>query len=153
MDAERFNILSEADTKAKLIDPLLHKRGWTEDFIRREETARGINIIDGKPKRIIIDERHRSAWGKWSIVLKRNPKAIQIGLTATPCSWEGGTEEERKQDEEITANNLEYFGTPVSKLLAIILRTGEEGTSAEELAKRLLNHFGSLRAIDPAPIM
>ena len=62
---------------------------------------------------IIIDECHRSAWGKWSIVLKRNPLAIQIGLTATPRSWEGGTEEERKNDEEITANNLKYFGKPV----------------------------------------
>ncbi|MCL0093851.1 DEAD/DEAH box helicase family protein [Dehalococcoidia bacterium] len=39
---------------------------------------------------IIIDECHRSAWGKWSIVLKRNPDAIQIGLTATPRHWEGG---------------------------------------------------------------
>ncbi len=62
---------------------------------------------------IIIDECHRSAWGKWSIVLKRNPEAIQIGLTATPRHWEGGADEERKQDEEITANNLKYFGEPV----------------------------------------
>jgi len=62
---------------------------------------------------VVIDECHRSAWGKWSIVLKRNPLAIQIGLTATPRSWEGGTEEERKNDEEITANNLKYFGKPV----------------------------------------
>ena len=29
--------LSEADTRAKLIDPALHVRGWTEDLIRREE--------------------------------------------------------------------------------------------------------------------
>lgn len=62
---------------------------------------------------IIIDECHRSAWGKWSIVLKRNPNAIQIGLTATPRYWEGGSEEDRKRDEEITANNLQYFGEPV----------------------------------------
>jgi len=62
---------------------------------------------------IIIDECHRSAWGKWSIVLKRNPRAIQIGLTATPRYWEGGSEEERREDEEITANNLRYFGEPV----------------------------------------
>lgn len=41
---------------------------------------------------------------------------------------------------------------PLSKLLAIVLRTGKEGTNAEELAKRLLNHFGSLRAIDSASI-
>ncbi|MCX7732734.1 MAG: DEAD/DEAH box helicase family protein [candidate division WOR-3 bacterium] len=62
---------------------------------------------------IVIDECHRSAWGKWSIILKRNPEAVQIGLTATPRYWEGGNEEERKQDEEITANNLQYFGEPV----------------------------------------
>ena len=43
--------LSEADTKAKLIDPALHSRGWTEDLVRREETAQGIDIVDGKPKR------------------------------------------------------------------------------------------------------
>jgi type I restriction enzyme R subunit len=62
---------------------------------------------------IIIDECHRSAWGKWSTILRHNPKAVQIGLTATPRSFEGGTKEERREDEEITANNLEYFGEPV----------------------------------------
>ncbi|MEA1964943.1 MAG: DNA repair protein RadC [Candidatus Aerophobetes bacterium] len=40
----------------------------------------------------------------------------------------------------------------LSKLLAIILRTGREGISAENLAKRLLNHFGSLRKINSASI-
>ena len=62
---------------------------------------------------IIIDECHRSAWGKWSTILRRNPKAVQVGLTATPRSFEGGSKEERREDEEITANNLEYFGEPV----------------------------------------
>lgn len=62
---------------------------------------------------IIIDECHRSAWGKWSTILRRNPKAIQIGLTATPRLFEGGTVGERREDEEITANNIEYFGEPV----------------------------------------
>ena len=41
---------------------------------------------------------------------------------------------------------------PLSKLLAIIIRTGKEGISAQELSKRLLNHFGSLRSIDSATI-
>ena len=41
---------------------------------------------------------------------------------------------------------------PLSKLLAIILRTGKEGINAEELAKRLLNRFGTLRELDSAPI-
>jgi DNA repair protein RadC len=40
----------------------------------------------------------------------------------------------------------------LSKLLAIILRTGKEGESAEELARKLLNKFRSLRGIDLAPI-
>ncbi|MEW6377808.1 MAG: DEAD/DEAH box helicase family protein [Thermodesulfobacteriota bacterium] len=62
---------------------------------------------------IIIDECHRSAWGRWSIVLRQNPEAVQIGLTATPRSFVGGTPEERREDEEITANNLRYFGDPI----------------------------------------
>src|SRR5437870_8721858 len=41
----------EADTRAKLIDPALHTRGWTEDLIRREETAGAIEIVDGKPRK------------------------------------------------------------------------------------------------------
>jgi type I restriction enzyme R subunit len=42
---------NEADTRAKLIDPGLHKRGWTEDLIRREETAGAIEILGGKGRR------------------------------------------------------------------------------------------------------
>ena len=48
----RINMyLSEADTRAKLIDPALHRCGWTEDLIRREETEKGIYVVDGKPQR------------------------------------------------------------------------------------------------------
>jgi len=43
--------LSESDTRAKLIDPTIHARGWTEDLIRREETAGSIEIFDGSPRR------------------------------------------------------------------------------------------------------
>jgi type I restriction enzyme R subunit len=43
--------LNESDTRAKLIDPAIHARGWTEDLIRREETAAAIEIIDGKPRK------------------------------------------------------------------------------------------------------
>ncbi len=64
---------------------------------------------------IIIDECHRSAWSRWSIVLTDNPDAIQIGLTATPRIITGGKadSEDRLEDEEITANNVKYFGEPV----------------------------------------
>ena len=43
--------LRESDTRAKLIDPAIHTRGWTEDMIRREETAPAIDIIGDKPRR------------------------------------------------------------------------------------------------------
>jgi type I restriction enzyme R subunit len=43
--------LSEADTRAKLIDPTIHARGWTEDLIRREETAGTVDVVDGIPRR------------------------------------------------------------------------------------------------------
>ena len=33
---------------------------------------------------VVIDECHRSAWGKWSKVLTRNQNAVHIGITATP---------------------------------------------------------------------
>jgi len=40
----------------------------------------------------------------------------------------------------------------LSKLLSIILRTGKEGESAEELAKKILNKYKSLREIDSVSI-
>lgn len=63
---------------------------------------------------IVIDECHRSAWGKWSQVLTRNPDAVQIGLTATPRQL-AITEDhpEAQRDQQITADNLAYFGEPV----------------------------------------
>ena len=43
--------LGEADMRAKLIDPALHARGWTEDLIRREETAGAVEVVEGQPRR------------------------------------------------------------------------------------------------------
>lgn len=64
---------------------------------------------------IVIDECHRSAWGKWSQVLTRNPDAVQVGLTATPREIEDICDDspEAKADAQITADNLKYFGEPV----------------------------------------
>jgi type I restriction enzyme R subunit len=64
---------------------------------------------------IIIDECHRGAWGKWSVILRDNPDAVHIGLTATPRIVAGGKKDAkgRKDDEEITAHNIKYFGEPV----------------------------------------
>ena len=59
---------------------------------------------------IVIDECHRSAWGKWSMVLTRNPNAAQIGLTATPRQLNiPETAPEADTDAGIIADNLKYF--------------------------------------------
>jgi len=64
---------------------------------------------------IVIDECHRSAWGKWITVLTRNPDAVQIGLTATPRKIELPKDctEEAKTDALLLADNIKYFGKPV----------------------------------------
>ena len=100
---------------------------------------------------IIIDECHRSAWNKWSQVLRRNSKAVQIGLTATPRRIEG-TGPDTEQDEEITAHNIDYFGEPAYEygitqgiddgyLAACQIRTSsvnrdETGITGEEIMAR-----------------
>jgi type I restriction enzyme R subunit len=73
------------------------------------------NYPPGYFSHIIIDECHRSAWGKWSVILTDNPDAIHIGLTATPRIITGGQRDDpaRQADEAITAHNTEYFGEPV----------------------------------------
>jgi len=63
---------------------------------------------------IIIDECHRSAWGKWSQVLSRNTSGVHVGLTATPREFKCRERtKEAEADETITANNVAYFGEPV----------------------------------------
>jgi len=63
---------------------------------------------------VIIDECHRSAWGKWSQVLTRNSKAVQIGLTATPRQIDFSEKtKESLADAQVSADNIRYFGEPV----------------------------------------
>jgi type I restriction enzyme R subunit len=83
---------------------------------------------------IIIDECHRSAWGKWSEVLKRNPNAIHIGLTATPRQLLE-SKHKTEEDAEITANNHKYFGEPVYEYT--LIQAQEDGyLAACEIIKR-----------------
>lgn len=63
---------------------------------------------------IVIDECHRSAWGKWFEVLERNPDAVHVGLTATPRTLEiAERSDEAERDRSLIADNLNYFGEPV----------------------------------------
>jgi type I restriction enzyme R subunit len=83
---------------------------------------------------IIIDECHRSAWGKWSEVLRRNPNAIHIGLTATPRRLEE-SKHATEEDKAISANNHEYFGDPVYEYT--LIQAQEDGyLAACEIVKR-----------------
>ena len=83
---------------------------------------------------IIIDECHRSAWGRWSEVLKRNPNAIHIGLTATPRQLHE-SKNASSEDQEITANNHKYFGEPVYEYS--LIQAQEDGyLAACEIVKR-----------------
>jgi type I restriction enzyme, R subunit len=92
---------------------------------------------------IIIDECHRSAWGKWSQVLTRNPNAIHIGLTATPRKLNPPKNDKKSADIEtaiaaddaITAHNVEYFGEPVYEYT--LAQAQEDGyLAACEIIKR-----------------
>jgi type I restriction enzyme R subunit len=65
--------LSESDTRAKLIDPALHARGWTEDLIRREETAGAVEIVDGRP--------HKRSQGRTDYTLR-----IKVTSEAQPVA-------------------------------------------------------------------
>jgi DNA repair protein RadC len=60
------------------------------------------------------------------------------------------------EDERPREMLMKYGAENLSpaKLLAIILRTGDsaDGVSAEELAKKLLNRFGSFKALDTASV-
>jgi len=58
--------------------------------------------------------------------------------------------EEEKPREALFARGAEAL--PVSALLAIILRTGRRGISAEELSRQLLHAFTGLRGIDTASL-
>ncbi len=63
---------------------------------------------------IVIDECHRSAWGTWSEVLRRNEDAVQIGLTATPRQIKvTESSPEMAADAKIIADNFKYFGQPI----------------------------------------
>jgi type I restriction enzyme, R subunit len=88
----------------------------TLDVSQEEDTANFLsqNYPENYFSHIIIDECHRSAWGKWSQVLTRNPDAVQIGLTATPRELvDVENTPAVQQDRAITSDNLRYFGQPV----------------------------------------
>ncbi|MEI8341745.1 MAG: hypothetical protein WCH43_09455 [Verrucomicrobiota bacterium] len=63
----------ESDTRAKLIDPAIYGKGWTEEHIRREETAGGIEVVDG--------EARRNSRGRVDYTLR-----VKVSATAQPVA-------------------------------------------------------------------
>lgn len=72
------------------------------------------NYPPGFFSHIIIDECHRSGWGKWSTVFQMNAEVVQIGLTATPRTLDIHEDNPEFQDDlRISGDNVAYFGEPV----------------------------------------
>jgi type I restriction enzyme R subunit len=73
--------LNEANTRAKLIDPALYRCGWTEDLIRREQTAGGIEIHDG--------QAHRRKKGRTDYLLRvrvnTNAQPVAVAVMEAKC--------------------------------------------------------------------
>ena len=85
--------------------------------------------------------------GKWSVVLTRNPNAVQIGLTATPRQIECDEHtKEAKADADVTADNLKYFGEPVYEYgLAQAMEDGYLAACEIQLAQVNLDATGLTR--------
>jgi len=126
---------------ANFIYPMISKRGKV--FFR---SSRKVSVTPEKAKEIItaLDIKIADDCEKIREEIRKRISAKRINRPIK--EW---IKEERPREMLIKKGAKSL---PLSKLLAIILRTGKEGVSAEELAKRLLNHFGSLRAIDSASI-
>ena len=91
---------------------------------------------------IVIDECHRSAWGKWHFILESNPNAIQIGLTATPRQLylperveNETTQKQLEDDRRLLADNLRYFGEAAYEY------TYQQGVADGYLAPALLETY------------
>ncbi len=115
-----------------------------------EGGERGGGLNCGRLKRRAPGPRYYTMRGKRPLEGRERAtqrSAVQAGRRNVPIrDW---IAEERPR-ELLLAHGTE--GLPLSKLLAVILRTGTAGTSAEELARKILNHFRSLRRMDAAPV-
>jgi type I restriction enzyme R subunit len=115
--SEAAEVYKEADGSNHARNARIHIATYqTLDVDTEDDTANFLTTFypENYFSHIIIDEAHRSAWGKWSQVLTRNPDAVQIGLTATPRQIEFTEKSKEAQaDAQISADNIRHFGEPV----------------------------------------
>ena len=115
--AEAAEVYREPDGRNHARNARIHVATYqTLDVDTEESTANFLTTFypENYFSHIIIDECHRSAWGRWSQVLTRNPNAVQIGLTATPREIKVTEKtKEAAADLQVSADNLKHFGEPV----------------------------------------
>ncbi len=74
-------------------------------------------LDDPLPGELLQPHRHRRVpsvrLGQVVIRLKRNPEAVQIGLTATPRRSRSRATKEAQDDARVSADNLAHFGEPM----------------------------------------
>lgn len=124
--ADAAEVYADSDGKNHARNARIHIATYqTLDVGSADATAHFLlkHYPEGYFSHVVIDECHRSAWGKWSAVLKRFSSAVQIGLTATPRSVIlSATKEEENEhatgplipwdDRQLLADNHRYFGDP-----------------------------------------
>ena len=101
--------LNESDTRAKLIDPVLHKKGWIEDLIVREEMPGTIDIIYELPKR-----RKR---GKVDYILniRTSDKSRKIPIAFIEAKKEDSVEKETYQSLNNSPLNYNNYAWSLMK--------------------------------------
>jgi type I restriction enzyme R subunit len=138
--------LNEADTRAKLIDPAIHKCGWTEDLIRREETAGTVEIINGKARR-----RSR---GKIDYVLrvKVNVDTQPVALALIEAKKEshppGHGLDQAKGYAECRRHNVQFIFTSNGQRIAEVLRG--QMASVEKARAPLQEELATINALPAA---
>lgn len=115
--ADAAEVFEESDGRNHAANARVHVATYQTLGIDRDDGNASFLLRHYPPdyfSHVVIDECHRSAWGKWSVALTRNAKAVQVGLTATPRQLKCAEDtDEAHADAKITADNLAYFGEPV----------------------------------------
>jgi DNA repair protein RadC len=137
------------DTVSSMIDFLAAKRAYPmfsrkgNIFFRKPTST----LLSGEKAREIIDQLKLKTGEDCRRIREIVKERLDQERTNRPIrEW---IKEERPREM------LHRYGPSrlsLSKLLAIILRTGREGMSAEELGRSILNRFKTLRSIDSSPL-
>ncbi|MFB0520054.1 MAG: DNA repair protein RadC [Desulfatiglandales bacterium] len=137
------------DTISSMIDFLAAKRAYPM-FSRKG------NIFFRKPtSRLLSDEKAREIIDQLKLKTGEDCRRIRE-IVKERLDQERANRPIREWiKEERPREMLHRYGPSrlsLSKLLAIILRTGREGMSAEELGRSILNRFRTLRGIDSSSL-